>query len=175
MNTKSVIAGLYTAPPAHGPTTARLGKAEIGRAMCDEAVQLDERARVDQHVEALPRRHLALLVLRLHPLRAAALLGFSAFALQLFEFVLDGHRGRIYTSMPLRLWLRSLYRSRFVLGEPGRGQHDPMVNRIDLQHLQLDRLPFLHRVGGIAEVGDPELRHRHEAFDVVANADPYAL
>src|SRR6266516_4123469 len=78
-------------------------------------------------------------------------------------------------STPLCLWLRSLYRSRFVLGEPGRGQHDPMVNRIDLQHLQLDRLPFLHRVGGIVEVGDPELRHRHEAFDVVADVHHDAL
>src|SRR5256885_2727573 len=44
--------------------------------------QLHERPGVEQHVEALARRHLALLVLRLDAVRAAAQLGLGAFLLR---------------------------------------------------------------------------------------------
>src|SRR5207302_998030 len=42
-----------------------------------------------------------------------------------------------------------------------------MVYRVHLQHLQLHRLSFFHGVARILDVGDAELRHRHEALDVV--------
>src|SRR2546430_1129000 len=50
-----------------------------------------------------------------------------------------------------------------------------MMNRVDLQHLQLDRLPLFHGVGGILNVRDAELRHRHEALDVLAQVHHHAL
>src|SRR2546426_708849 len=42
-----------------------------------------------------------------------------------------------------------------------------MMDRIHLQHLELDRLSFFHGIGRILDVGDAELRHRGEALDVV--------
>src|SRR5205807_2503877 len=47
--------------------------------------------------------------------------------------------------------------------------------RIHLQHLQLHRLPFLHGVGRILNVRDAELRHRHEALDVLPQVHHHAL
>src|SRR5438552_2118314 len=64
---------------------------------------------------------------------------------------------------------------RLVLGPPGGRQHDPMVDRIDLQHLELDRLSLFHRVGRILDIGDAELRHRNESFDVVPQIHDDAL
>src|SRR6266536_208154 len=66
-------------------------------------------------------------------------------------------------------------RNDVVLGEPGRREHDPMMNRIHLEHLQLCGLPFLHRVARLLNVRNPELRHRHEAFDVVAEVHDHTL
>src|SRR6266567_8258707 len=64
---------------------------------------------------------------------------------------------------------------RLVLRPPGGRQHDPMVNRIHLQHLELDRLSLFHRVGWILDVGDPELGHGDEPFDVAAQVHHDAL
>src|SRR2546425_270190 len=62
-----------------------------------------------------------------------------------------------------------------LLRPPRRRQHDPMVDRIDLQHLELDRLSFFYRVAGILDVGDPELRHGDEPFDVASQVHHHAL
>src|SRR5882724_2544085 len=70
--------------------------------------------------------------------------------------------------------LRGLRRP-FFLGPAGGRQHDPMVDRIDLQHLELDRLSFFYRVARILDVGDPELRHGDEPFDVAAQVHYHAL
>src|SRR5467141_282537 len=75
----------------------------------------------------------------------------------------------------LRVYRHTRRLTAFFLGEPRGRQHDPMVDRVDLQHLQLHRLAFLHRVGGVLDVGDAELRHRHEALDVLAEVDDHAL
>src|SRR5881392_1338189 len=50
-----------------------------------------------------------------------------------------------------------------------------MMDRVHLEHLQLHRLPFLDSVGRILDVGDAELRHRHEALDVLAQVHHHAL
>src|SRR6266566_890824 len=50
-----------------------------------------------------------------------------------------------------------------------------MMDRINLQHLQLDRLPFLHGIARLLDVRDPELRHRHEALDIAAQIDDDTL
>src|SRR2546425_932431 len=50
-----------------------------------------------------------------------------------------------------------------------------MVYRVHFQHLQLHRLSFLHGVGGVLDLGDAQLRHRHEPLDVVAEVDDHAL
>jgi hypothetical protein len=69
--------------------------AEIGAAVLDEHVVFLERALVEQHVEPLARRQLALGVLRVDPLLPAAEPGFRAALLQLFEnflhFLHDRH------------------------------------------------------------------------------------
>src|SRR6266516_5141450 len=44
-----------------------------------------------------------------------------------------------------------------VLRPAGRRQHDAMMDRVHLQHLQLRRLPLFHRVGRVLQVGDSEL------------------
>src|SRR6185312_2218882 len=49
------------------------------------------------------------------------------------------------------------------------------MDRIHFQNFQLGGLPFLHRIARLLNVGNPELRHRHEAFDVVAEIDDHAL
>ena len=59
--------------------------AEVGAAVRHEAVELDERALVEQQVDALARGQLALLVLRGDALRAAAQQGGRAHALQALE------------------------------------------------------------------------------------------
>src|SRR2546421_1512777 len=50
-----------------------------------------------------------------------------------------------------------------------------MMDRVHLEHLQLHRLPFLDSVGRILDVGDAELRHRHEALDVLPQVHAHAL
>src|SRR2546423_1236125 len=50
-----------------------------------------------------------------------------------------------------------------------------MMDRVHLEHLQLHRLPFLDSVGRILDVGDAELRHRHEALDVLPQVHHHAL
>jgi hypothetical protein len=59
--------------------------------MGHEAVQLDEGAGIEQYIEALARRHLALLVLRGDALRTAALLGFRALLLKKLELFSHSH------------------------------------------------------------------------------------
>src|SRR3989441_9476771 len=64
---------------------------EVRGAVRHEPVQLHERPGVEQHVEALARRHLALLVLRLDAVRAAAQLGLGAFLLEELQLVAHSH------------------------------------------------------------------------------------
>src|SRR2546430_7396951 len=59
-----------------------VGETEVAGAVGDEPVELDERARVEQRVEPLARRQLALLVLRLDAVGAAAQLGLGALLLE---------------------------------------------------------------------------------------------
>jgi len=59
-----------------------VGQTEVGRAVGDEAVELDERAWIEQRVEALARRQLALVALRLDAVGAAAELGLGALLLE---------------------------------------------------------------------------------------------
>src|SRR5438105_3531498 len=56
-----------------------------------------------------------------------------------------------------------------------RCQHDPMVYRVHFEHLQLDGLPLFDGVRRILDVRDAELRHRHEALDVLAQVHHHAL
>ena len=62
-----------------------LGQAEIGGAVGDEAVQLDEAALIEQQVEPLPRGELALLVLLGDAGRPAALLGLGLAMMEVVE------------------------------------------------------------------------------------------
>src|SRR5207249_2224146 len=50
-----------------------------------------------------------------------------------------------------------------------------MVYRVHLQHLELDRLSLLHRVGRMLDVGDAELRHWDKALDVAPQIHHHAL
>ena len=66
-------------------------EAEVRGAVDDEPVELDEGALVEQEVEPLARRQLALGVLRLDALLAAALLRFGDPPLEQLELVSHGH------------------------------------------------------------------------------------
>src|SRR2546428_301970 len=46
-----------------------------------------------------------------------------------------------------------------------------MMDRINLQNLQLHRLPFFHRIAGLLNIRNAQLRHRHEALDIAAEVD----
>ena len=71
-------------------------QAEVGGAMGDEAVQLDEAALVEQKVEPLARGELALLVLLRHAGGTPALLGEGLAVVELVEELPRvGHGGRI--------------------------------------------------------------------------------
>src|SRR3989449_3432218 len=50
-----------------------------------------------------------------------------------------------------------------------------MVDRIHLQHLELDGLSLFHGVSGILDVGDAELGHGDEPFDVAPQVHHHAL
>src|SRR5437773_3358025 len=50
-----------------------------------------------------------------------------------------------------------------------------MVDRIHLQHLELDCLSLFHGIGRVLDVGDAELRHGDEALDVVPQVHDDAL
>src|SRR2546426_1148239 len=50
-----------------------------------------------------------------------------------------------------------------------------MVDRIHLQHLELDGLSLFHGVSGILDVGDAELGHGDEPFDVASQVHHHAL
>src|SRR5918995_6828245 len=45
------------------------------------------------------------------------------------------------------------------------------MNWNHLEHLKLQHLAFLHRLTGVLDVGNTELRHRNEALDIVAEVD----
>jgi len=70
---------------------------EVAAAMHHEAVELDERAVIEEHVEPLARAELALVVLRLETLGAAAELGLSAPFLEELELLFHGHGVRSYS------------------------------------------------------------------------------
>ena len=86
-------------PPFHAAPTGHhavaedllIGEPEIGGAVGDEAIELDERTGIEQHVEALARRHLPFLMLRGDALDAATLLRLRTFLLQQLQFVAHGH------------------------------------------------------------------------------------
>src|SRR6185312_5441587 len=82
---------------------------EIGRPVGDEAVELDERALVEQHVETLARRELALLVLCGQTLGAAALLRFGAPPLEQLQLPFHAHRSR--KLVPTRTRIQSRHRT----------------------------------------------------------------
>ena len=69
-----------------------LGEPEVGGAVDDEAVELDEAALVEEQVEALARRELPLVVLRLDAVGAAAEFGLGAALLEELELLAHGHR-----------------------------------------------------------------------------------
>src|SRR5213592_1371381 len=75
----------------------------------------------------------------------------------------------------LRLYLAVLFRLVLIFGPACRRQHDAVVDRVHFQHLQLHRLPFLHRLRRVLQVGDAELRHRDEALDVVPQVHDHAF
>src|SRR5206468_5074248 len=62
-----------------------------------------------------------------------------------------------------------------VLGESGGREDDAMMDRIDLENFQLHGLAFLHRIPGLLNVGNAELRHRHKPLDITAEIDDDAL
>ena len=62
--------------------------------MRDEAIEFGERSLVEQQVEALPCRELALLVLRREAVGAAAEFGLGAALLELVQFFAHAHRVR---------------------------------------------------------------------------------
>ena len=67
---------LDAAPPCDDAVAEHLlvGEPEIGGAVCDEAIELDECPRIEEHVEPLARGHLAFLMLRGDAISTAALL-----------------------------------------------------------------------------------------------------
>ena len=67
---------------------------EVGRAVGDEAIELDEAALVEQQIEPLPRGQLALLVLLGHPRRPASLLGERLAVVELVEELAGVGHGR---------------------------------------------------------------------------------
>src|SRR3989454_5239996 len=68
-----------------------VGEPEIHRAVRHEAIELDERARVEQRVEPLARRQLSLLVLDPYALFAAAEQRLGALLLEQLQFLAHGH------------------------------------------------------------------------------------
>src|SRR5882762_14843 len=193
-------AAVDPSPPRHHPVTQDLlvGQSKIGGPVGHEAVELDERSRVEQHLEPLARGHLPLLMLRGDAVGATALLGLGALLLQQLQLLshahaenLDAKRGQdnpapscSRTVSALGVLRRRIVgwrrrrrggRNDVARRESRSGQHDPMMDRVDLEHLHLHRLPFLHGVGRIRDVRDAELRHRDESLDVVAAIHDHAL
>ena len=76
------------------PEVLLLGQAEVGGAVGDEAVELDEAARIEQQVEPLAGGELALLVLLGDAVGAAALLGRGLAVVQLVEEIAGVGHGR---------------------------------------------------------------------------------
>ena len=76
------------------PRNLLLVEPEVGAAVGDEAVELDEAARIEQQVEPLAGGELALLVLLGEALGAAALLGLGLLVVQLIEELARCGHGR---------------------------------------------------------------------------------
>ncbi len=72
-------------------------KTEIGRAVDNKAVQLNEGALVQEELEALARRELSFLVLSLEARLAAALFGLRAAAPQKVELLSHRHKSEKLT------------------------------------------------------------------------------
>ena len=90
-------AAIHPAVAGHHPVTQNLLllEPEVGAAVRDEPVQLDEGPRVEQQIQPFPRRELPLLVLLRQPVRPAALLGERLLVMQLIEEIARiGHVGR---------------------------------------------------------------------------------
>ena len=64
---------------------------EVGDAMRFELVELDERAAIEQELDALARRHAALCALLLEAFRAAGRFGVARQFLQSFEIFFKAH------------------------------------------------------------------------------------
>src|SRR5664279_1513606 len=84
-------------------------------------------------------------------------------------------RGRIL--LVHRNHLRRRLRTRRLIFRHVRyRQHDPTMNRIDLEHAHVELHPLVHIVRGIHDrLAKVQLRDRHEALDVVADVDDDAL
>ena len=82
-----------SAPPRHDAVAEHflIGETEVGGAMGDEAIELDERAGIEQHVEPLARRHLSFLMLRGDAVGAAALFRLRALLLEQLQFFSHSH------------------------------------------------------------------------------------
>src|SRR5437588_820793 len=97
---KSVMAGEYTAPPAHGPMidddavagNALLLHAEIEVAMNDELIELLERAGIEEQRDAFARDQFSFVVLAVDALLSAAKLTLPLAALEFFESRFESHR-----------------------------------------------------------------------------------
>jgi hypothetical protein len=71
-----------------------VGQGEVGGAVRDEAIELDEAPLIQQEVEPLPRGKLALLVLLGDAGRAPALFGLGLAMMQIVEEVAGGGQAR---------------------------------------------------------------------------------
>src|SRR5208282_2194943 len=79
-----------------------LGHAEIAAAMRDQLVGLFEAAFVEQELDALPRQHLAFLMLALAPLLASTFFSELIALLQFSDFSFDIHGGKDYSGWVVR-------------------------------------------------------------------------
>src|SRR2546427_48698 len=178
---------LDPAPSRHHPVAEHLlvGEAEIGRAMRDEAVELDERAGIEQHVEPLARRHLAFIVLSFDAVRTAALLRLA------WLLYVEHPQRRKWDNAPNLLaevedtaYLHQpkhaaadLCADRVGLADPEPGillrlfqtERYPLVLGVDVQDQPVDLIPLLHdfrwmlhalgprHVGDVDQPVDPRL------------------
>src|SRR5262249_52306711 len=87
-----------TRPADHAVAGAlRPGAPEVAAPVPHEPVELEERAAVEEQLDALPRRELALRVLPLDPIAAASLEALFTKSLQVRDAFLERHDGRAAT------------------------------------------------------------------------------
>src|SRR5689334_13525228 len=62
-----------------------------------------------------------------------------------------------------------------LIREADDREDDPMVDRIDLENLEIECLPFLYCVTRVLDIGNAKLGHGDESLDVIAQVDHHAL